>query len=168
MVSTSFGKLKYYAEKGIDGVAILFFTVIFFVALSQIIMRWIFRNPITWSEELIRLMYIWICFVGWTLASRYRTYIRITFLFNALPPIPQKLIATVNNLLLIVFSVLMVFYGIKMAMISSSGHTVTLPINFALVYVVVPLTNFIIILYHLLDFVNIWKKPGSAAGTGRS
>ena len=162
MVSASFGKLKYYTEKCIDWIAIVFFTVIFIVALGQIIMRWIFKNPISWSEELIRLMYVWICFLGWTFASRYRTYIRITFLINMFPPIPRKLLATVNCLLLIVFSVLMVYYGIKLTAIGSSGGAVTLPINFALVYVIVPFTNFIIMMYHLVDFVTIWKKPGRA------
>ena len=160
MVSVLFGRLKHCLEKGIDWISILFFTVIFFVALSQIVMRWLFKNPIIWSEEMIRLMYVWICFLGWTLASRYRTYIRITFIFNALPPIPQKLLASVNNLLLILFSVFMVFYGIKMTEVGASGRAVTLPINFALVYVIVPVTNFVIILYQLTDIVNIWKKPG--------
>ena len=160
MASALFGKLKYYVEKGIDWITILFFIIIFIVALSQIVMRWIFRDPIVWSEELIRLMYVWICFIGWTLASRYRTYIRLTFLIDALPPIPKKLIETVNCFLIIVFSVLMVYYGFKLAVIGRSGKTVTLPINFALVYVIIPITNFIIILYHLVDFVNIWKKPG--------
>jgi TRAP-type C4-dicarboxylate transport system permease small subunit len=159
MVPVLLGKMKYYMEKGINFMAILFFTVIFGVALSQIVMRWVFKDPIVWSEELIRLMYVWICFIGWTLASRYRTYIRITFIINALPPIPQKLLATVNNLLIIIFSVLMVYYGIKMTRIAAAGGAVTLPISFALVYVIVPITNFIILLYHLADFVNIWKKP---------
>jgi len=163
MVPALFGKLKYYMEKGIDWIAILFFTVIFVVALSQIAMRWIFKDPIVWSEELIRLMYVWICFVGWTLASRYRTYIRITFIINALPPIPKKLLATVNCLLIIIFSVLMVYYGIRMTIIGSRGGAVTLPINFALVYVIAPVTNFVILLYHLADIVNIWKKPEGAA-----
>ena len=122
-------------------------------------MRWVFKDPIVWSEELIRLMYVWICFIGWTLAARYRTYIRITFIINALPPIPKKLLSTVNCLLIIIFSVLMVYYGIRMTRIGAAGGAVTLPISFALVYVIVPITNFIILLYHLTDLVSIWKKP---------
>lgn len=160
MTFVLFGKLKYYLEKSIDWIAILFFTVIFIVTLSQVLMRGLFRYPIVWAEELVRLMYIWICFIGWTLASRYRTYLRITFLINALPQIFRKLLATINCLLLIIFSVFMVYYGIKMTMIGASGRTVTLPLNFALVYAIVPVTNFIIILYHLMDVVNIWKKSG--------
>ena len=158
---TSIAKLKRYLEKGIDFTVILLFLIIFAVALGQIIMRWLFKNPIIWSEELIRLMYVWICFLGWTLASRYRTYIRITFIVESLPPLPRKLLATFNCILLIVFSVLMVYYGIKLTMIGVHGRTVTIPlINFALVYIIIPVTNFIVILYHLADFVSIWKKPG--------
>jgi TRAP-type C4-dicarboxylate transport system permease small subunit len=162
MAPILFNKLKYRLEKCIDGITILFFIVIFIVAISQIVMRWLFKNPIIWSEELIRLMYVWICFLGWTLASRYRTYIRITFIFQALPPTPRKLLATVNCLLIILFSIVMVVYGIKMTLIGASGRTVTLPVTFALVYVIVPVTNFIILLYHLADIPNIWKKQEEA------
>jgi len=126
-------------------------------------MRWLFKNPIIWSEELIRLMYVWICYLGWTLASRYRTYIRITFISDSLPPIPRKVLATVNCILIIVFSALMVFYGIKMAEIGGRGRAVTLPITFILVYGIVPVTNFIIFMYHITDIVNIWKKPERTA-----
>ena len=164
MAPAIFGKLKYFVEKGIDGISILFFVIIFFVALSQITMRWVFRNPIIWSEELIRLMYIWICYMGWTLASRYKTYIRITFLIDSFPPIPKKLIETVNCLLIIVFSAFMVYYGSKMTMIASSGKGITVPISFAFVYVIAPVTNFIILMYQLVEIVSIWKNPASAAG----
>jgi len=167
MAPAIFSKLKYYMEKGVDWIAILFFTVIFIVALSQIVMRWVFKDPIVWSEELIRLMYVWICYIGWTLASRYRTFIRITFLINALPPIPKKLLATVNCLLIIVFSALMVYYGSRMAMVASSGKAITVPVSYALVYVIAPVTNFIILTYQFTELVNIWKKPEPAAA-GRS
>ncbi|MDR0495837.1 MAG: TRAP transporter small permease [Treponema sp.] len=156
------GKLKNYLEKGIDGIAVLFFAAVFILVLAQILMRWLFKNPIVWSEELIRLMYVWICFIGWTLASRYRTHIKITFIIDALPPVPQKLLASVNNLLLLLFSVFMVYYGIKMTAIGSHGRAVSLPLNFALVYVIAPAANLIIILYHLTDMAVIWKKPKGA------
>jgi hypothetical protein len=43
----------------------------------------------------------------------------------------------------IVFSVFMVYFGIEMTEVGGRGMAVTLPINFALVYVSAPITNFI-------------------------
>jgi TRAP-type C4-dicarboxylate transport system permease small subunit len=126
--------------------------------MAQIIMRWIFRNPIVWSEELIRLMYVWICYIGWTMASRNRTHICITALISRLPLSARKVMETFNCFLVILFSVFMVWFGIKMTEVGGRGMAVTLPVNFAVVYVSAPIANFIILLYQILDIVYIWKK----------
>jgi C4-dicarboxylate transporter DctQ subunit len=157
-VSLNFNRIKRGAEKVIDWIAVLFFVIIFFVAMAQIIMRWIFRNPIVWSEELIRLMYVWICYIGWTMASRNRTHICITAVISRLPPFGQKVMETVNCVLVILFSVFMVWFGIKMTEVGGRGMAVTLPINFSLVYVSAPIANFIILLYQILDILHIWKQ----------
>ena len=163
-----FGKIKHYMEKCVDGIAVLFFTVIFFVAMAQIVMRWMFNSPIIWSEELIRLMYVWLCYLGWTIASRNRTHIKITVLVSAVPPFPRKLLETFNCLLVIFFSLFMVYYGIKMTEVGGRGRAVTLPINFAIVYGIAPAANLIILLYQLLDIINIWKKPEPSAEARQS
>ncbi|MDR1059407.1 MAG: TRAP transporter small permease [Treponema sp.] len=163
--SSNLNRIKQGAEKVIDWIAVLFFTIIFFVAMAQIVMRWIFRNPIVWSEELIRLMYVWICYIGWTMASRNRTHICITAFISRLPPSGQKVMQTFNCVLVILFSVFMVWFGIKMTEVGGRGMAVTLPINFALVYVSAPIANFIILLYQILDIVNIWKEtPAESQG----
>ncbi|MDR0583778.1 MAG: TRAP transporter small permease [Treponema sp.] len=156
--SLFFNRIKQGIEKIIDWAAVLFFTVIFFVAIAQIIMRWIFKNPIVWSEELIRLMFIWICYMGWTMASRNKSHICITTFISRLPAGARKVIQTFNCFLVIVFSVFMVYFGIEMTEVGGRGMAVTLPINFALVYVSAPITNFIIFLYQILEIVHIWKK----------
>jgi TRAP-type C4-dicarboxylate transport system permease small subunit len=156
--SLFFNRIKQGVEKVIDCMAVLFFIVIFFVAMAQIIMRWVFKNPIIWSEELIRLMFVWICYIGWTIASRNKSHICITAFISKLPPFAQKVMRTFNCLLVILFSVFMVYFGIEMTEVGRRGMAVTLPINFALVYVSAPIANFIIFSYQIFDIVNIWKK----------
>jgi TRAP-type C4-dicarboxylate transport system permease small subunit len=162
MISAVLSKIKLGMEKMIDWISVLFFVVIFFVALAQIIMRWVFKNPIIWSEELIRLMFVWICYIGWTIASRNKSHIRITALVSVIPPFPRKILETFNCLLVILFSVFMVYYGIKMTEVGGKGRAVTLPINFALVYGIAPAANFIIMLYQFMEMAHIWKKTGES------
>jgi len=157
-----YARIKYYLEKCVDWTAVTFFSIVFFVAMAQIVMRWIFRNPIIWAEELIRLMYVWLCYIGWTIASRNRCHIRITALVSAVPPFPRKLLETFNCFLVILFSLFMVYFGIKMTEVGGRGKAVTLPINFALVYGIAPVANFIILLYQIIDIIGIWKKPGGS------
>jgi hypothetical protein len=45
-----------------------------------------------------------------------------------------------------------------MTEVGGRGMAVTLPINFSLVYGVAPVTNFIILLYQIVDIVGVWKQ----------
>ena len=158
-------KLKFILEKCIDWVAISFFSVVLIIALTQIVMRFAFRNPIVWAEELIRLMYVWICYIGWTIGTRNRTHIKISFLAHSLPPLYSKILQTFNCILIIIFSVLMVYYGREIMMsIAGRGRAVTIPVTFAIVYGIVPVTNTIITLYQFVDIAQIWKKQVPADG----
>ena len=163
MASIFVSRIKRCVEKCIDWVLITFFIVIFFVAMAQIIMRWVFKNPIVWSEELIRLMYVWFCYIGWTVASRNKSHIRITALVSVIPPFPRKILETFNCVLIILFSLFMVYYGIEMAKVGGAGRAVTLPISFVFVYGIAPAANFIILLYQFIDITNLWKKREESA-----
>jgi len=162
MVNALFYKSKKYLEKSIDIICSFFFFTIFALALAQIFMRWIVKSPFMWSEELIRLMYVWICYLGWTLAMRNKTHIKINLFVMKLPPLGRKILETINCLLVIIFSVFMIFYGIKLIIAIGNGKAMTLPIPFGIVYFIAPFTNFIILLYQLAEIVSIWKTPGRA------
>lgn len=149
-------------EKIMDAVAVVMFIVIFIVAMAQVLMRWIFNNPLIWSEELIRLMFVWICFLGWVMATRHNTHITITAVISKLPPMGQKIMKTFNLLIVIVFSVLMVVFGIQMAKMASITKAVSMPfISFTLVYAICPFSNAVIVIYQIINIVNLWKGNDS-------
>lgn len=54
------------------------------LVFTNIICRVIFLSPITWSEELARIMFIWVVFLGLSYSTLYEKHIRITFIANAL------------------------------------------------------------------------------------
>ncbi len=158
MEKTLFYKIKGKCEKVIDWIGIIFFSMIFIIALFQIIMRWVLNSPVTWSEELIRFMYVWICFIGWTIASRNGSHIKINAIYKNLSENVQKVVETFNCTIVCVFGVLMVKYGINMTIIGRKGRGVTIPISFDWVYVIAPIASAIIIFYKVLELISIWKK----------
>ncbi len=140
-------------EKSVDWLSIFLFCTIFILGLLQVVSRWIFNNPLTWSEESIQLMYVWICYLGWIIAERQGSHIRITFLVGKLPPKGQVLINIFNHLLTITFSVLMVVYGISMVR-KSLGTPVTIPwLHYGWIYVIAPIVNAVIICYEIVFII---------------
>ena len=145
--------VKRVTETLIDWMSVILLTGIFILGLCQVFWRWVLRDPIIWSEELIQLTYVWICYLGWTIAERKESHIRITAILNMLPQGAQKWLQAFCHVLCIIFSVLMVVYGIKLVGVGMKRTAVSLALNYGLVYVMGPLCNLIIIFYEIAGLV---------------
>ena len=149
--------VKKVLETAIDWMAIGLMFLIFGLGLAQVIWRWVLNDPITWSEELIQLTYVWVCYLGWAIATRNDSHIRITTLMNGLPKGGQKYLQIFCNLLVILFSVLMVRYGIDLIGVGLKRTAVSMTwLNYATVYAMGPLMNGVIICYNIAGIIDIW------------
>ena len=150
--------VKKVTEKGIDILAVILFSTLFLFGILQVFFRWVLNNPLVWSEEAIQLMYVWICYLGWAIAERKDSHIRITAVMNALPEKGQKWLQIFNHILCIVFSVLMVYYGIKLVGVGAKRTAVSFKLNYGVVYLMGPISNFIIIFYELAGLIECFTK----------
>lgn len=145
--------VKRVTETLIDWMSVILLTGIFVLGLCQVFWRWVLRDPIIWSEELIQLTYVWICYLGWAIAERKDSHIRITAILNMLPRGAQKWLQALCHVLCIVFSALMVYYGIKLVGVGMKRTAVSIALNYGLVYVMGPVCNLIIIFYEIAGLV---------------
>lgn len=150
--------VKKVTETAIDWLSIVLLSGIFILGLAQVIWRWILNNPIVWSEELIQLTYVWICYLGWTIATRKDSHIRITAVLNMLPEGAQKWMQAFCHVLVIVFSVLMIRYGIDLIGVGAKRTAVSFAMNYAVVYVMGPVCNLVIIFYELAGLIECLTK----------
>ena len=159
-MGTIVSRVKRITETAIDWLSVFLLSGIFVLGIAQVFWRWILHDPIVWSEELIQLTYVWICYLGWTIAERKDSHIRITAISNMLPTGVQKYLQIFNHVLCIVFSVLVVYFGIQLVGAGLKRTAVSFPLNYAVVYVMGPICNGIIILYELAGLVEcIVKGP---------
>ena len=150
--------VKKYLEKAIDVMLVLLLSGIFIIGICQVFWRWVLGDPITWSEEAIQLIYIWVCYLGWVLAERKDAHIRITAVMNAIPKSAQKWLQAFNHVLCILFSVLMVVYGIRLIGIGTMRTGIAVKINMGIIYTMGPLCNFIIIFYEIAGLIECFTK----------
>ena len=63
-----------------------FLMVLMVVCLMlQVVYRYVFGAGITWSEELSRIAFVWVIYLGMSLAAKDRHHIRVTAQFLAVP-----------------------------------------------------------------------------------
>lgn len=75
------------------------------ITFYQIIMRFVFNNASSWSEELVRFIFVWTCFIAAGLGIREHAHVGIDVLVNAFPAKLRK-VASIS-----VYTVIAVFGG---------------------------------------------------------
>jgi len=126
------------AERAIDAAAIAAFAGIFLCVLAQVVFRYVFNAPLTWSEELARYLFIWCAFLGWTIASRRGSHLAMTFVVDRLPPGAQAALAVATQLATLWFAWLLGSRGLRLVHNSWDVENVAVPFNLGVVYLIEP------------------------------
>ena len=51
----------------------------------QILFRYLFKNPLLFAEEVSRFSYVWVTFIGLSLATKLRNHVKVDFFVLKLP-----------------------------------------------------------------------------------
>lgn len=79
----------------------------------QVIMRYVFRNSLTWSEELVRYVYIWQTWIGVSYAVQNGSHLRITMLKDRLPAKAQQILELFVTIVWVGFAIFIAYQGMS-------------------------------------------------------
>ncbi|KJS19799.1 MAG: hypothetical protein VR72_17245 [Clostridiaceae bacterium BRH_c20a] len=125
---------------------IVLFVLILLITGAQVVARYVFVKPFSWAEEISRLFFIWMIFIGAATAVRENTHIRLEALDNILPRKGRVLVNIVIGLLGLAFALVTITQG-YIWLIQVKGYSPALHIDIKFKYVIVPISMFLIIIY---------------------
>lgn len=86
------------------------------VALTwEVVARYVFSAPTKWASETSELMLIWAVFLGLGYTIRHNRNIVIDILYERLPDGWKRALDAFANLVLLAFSLIVMWYGFKIA-----------------------------------------------------
>lgn len=110
------------------------------VLIAQVVMRYVFRSPFVWSEELARYLLIWLSMMGASFAVRESRHISVEFLPVVFGPKSFALFATIAHIGNLIFCVLMIWYAVpvisRLAAIGQLSPSLGIPMW--MIYAAVP------------------------------
>lgn len=110
-----------------------FMTLLIFV---QVVMRYVFNNSLSWSEELARYVFIWLIYIGISYGCKLRKHIKIDAALYLFPKKARPYVVLIGDLLFIVFAVYITYTGFNyaMAQIQYDMRSPALKIPFQYIY----------------------------------
>ncbi|QLB12411.1 tripartite ATP-independent transporter DctM subunit [Bisgaardia hudsonensis] len=128
------------------------FLIIFGILLAQIVSRQVFDSPLIWSEELARLLFIYVGMFGISMATRTQQHVYIDFLTNKMPVGVRKGVNSFVQILTYICLFLFFHLGLKV-FLDANFEIVSLEISEKWLYAALPLIT-VLMFYRFLQAQN--------------
>lgn len=122
-----------------NAVIILGLSAMFLILLAQVIMRYVFSRPLTWSEEAARFIFVYVSFIGISYAYRQKGHIRMEVVVNLFPQAVRRGLEVLINLGTIALFCYMIPFSFRFIGIQASVKATATHIPMSIVYTALPL-----------------------------
>ena len=149
-------KLRTTLDRVLELLAGLSMAVMVLLTTYQVIVRYIFSAPSTWSEELVGYIFGWSTLFGATIVSGERGHMNIPILVDRMSPPLRKTFHILWEVVAFVFSAsILVFGGFQVSKLAMGQQTSSLGVAVGVFYWVMPVCGVVILLYSVLNIVGI-------------
>ena len=132
------------------------FALMVIVGTYQIVTRYFFNSPSTVSEELLTYSFTWMALLASALVFGKRDHMRMGFLADKLTGVPKKVLEIFIELLIMVLAgSVMVWGGYTIMQLSMTQTTASLGIPMGIVYIIVPLSGILVVVYSILNIIDL-------------
>lgn len=97
-------------------------------------MRYLLGMGLPWSEELARLLFVWMVFLGGAVAVRDRVHLRVVEQCPRLPPRVSRVTRQAIDALSVVLLVVLVVQSVRLLRLTANIGLTSLPLPTAVVY----------------------------------
>lgn len=113
----------------------------------NVVLRYGFRYSLAWSEELVREVIIYTTLIGCSAAIKNRSMIKIDALVQLAPRL-KRILTTWSDLVTLIFSCFMMYYGVLMVkqQYVTMQKTIILEIPLVYLYCILPLMGFMMMI----------------------
>ena len=152
----------------IGGCLIALFAFMTLVGTVQIVTRYFFNRPSTVSEELLTYSFTWMSLLAAAYVFGKRDHMRMGFLADQITGPARKIIEVlIDGLSFALAGVVMVYGGVAITKLTTIQMTASLGVPMAYIYVIVPVTGLLIMVFSAMNAVDMLKRDFSEKGEAK-
>lgn len=116
-------------------------------------------EPFIWTDEVARFLMVWLACLGWILAARRHSHIRVRFFLDRLPHGAFRVVEVVMTVATLVFGLLTAVYGWALVERNWEIEATTVPISMSLIYLPVVFAGLATALQGAADLLTGPRRP---------
>jgi TRAP-type C4-dicarboxylate transport system permease small subunit len=116
------------------------------VVFSQVVWRFVFNNPFSWSEELARYLQVWLILITSAVCIRKGRHLAIDYISHRVSFRVQRFFKLTWLVGIMGYLLVVIVFGIQMITVTGGQTTPALQVPIGLVYLAFPITGIFMLL----------------------
>lgn len=131
-----FTRIRHGLTGALEMVIVASLAVMAILVFGNVVLRYAFDSGIAFSEELARLLFVWLIFLGAILASAQHAHIGFDSLVRSLPTAGKKILIAASGALMLLACAIFIVGGWQQTVINLDNRYPVLGISYAWLYAV--------------------------------
>lgn len=160
----AFFRIIKWAERWLLVTLMIFLTII---CSMQVFWRLVLNDPLAWSEEVARYLFVWLTFFGAATAVGTWGHFQVDFLTTKLSPKAAYAFRLLAYLTILVFALVMLGPGWTLLAKVTRQLSPAMRISMSVPYSALPISGALMLLHlveHLINDIRRWKGPVAQEG----
>lgn len=141
------------AEERVASMIMMAIVALVFIAASS---RYL-GSPINWSVDLAQGLFVWVVYLGASLAAREDRHIGVSYFVDLLPPATKRAVTAAGNILVIVFLGCVVYYGIQVSIVNVNRQLTSVPISYSFITIAASVGCFLMMMTTIGKTVSLYR-----------
>jgi len=126
----------------------------------QVLIRFVLKYPLPWTEEVARIAFVYCIFVGATIAVRENSHLHVDALLVILPKRVARAAMFLGMLLVGVFLVFVTWQGVVLVLATGVQMSPVMQVPFKYIYLILPVSGAIMLLYLVANMLALVRGKG--------
>lgn len=107
-------KFSWYIDNSEEIIAAVLLLATVALLFVQVVARYFFGKAIAWTEEMSRYTFLWMIYIGASLAAKHDAHIRVTAHLKVVPGTIRRYVLLVSDLIWLAFNAVVIVEGIRL------------------------------------------------------
>jgi TRAP-type C4-dicarboxylate transport system permease small subunit len=143
----------------VEGLLLVMMVVLCADVFLGVFSRYVLHSTFTWYDEIARLLFVWIVFLGAAVGVRRSGHFRLHLLIERFSPSWRRVADTFGVLAIMLFGGVLIQQGWKLVELGQFQQTPVMGLSKAYVYASMPVGGALVILYSLR---HLWRAVTGA------
>ena len=128
------------------------------VVFLQVVYRYVLTQPLHWSEELARYLFVWISILGAAVGVQRRGHFGMDFFYRMLPDKGRRFLLFIIYLLMGVVILVLLIQGIALVQKTTAQQSPAMEISMGWAYACLPVGGALMVIHLLVIFIKDWNN----------